>query len=301
MPQQHPRGIFGVCRRIGRACQIGRYAHLARAVSQQCRRTLIGHEHIGRTKGCAIAATRRHDARNADFQTLRLIERGIRTQPRQLGGVGGASKRTQRGKLLGAPRLRAVCSCAARRPRSPAACASSCRASRSIAANAGLSPRKRAHRSDHRAVRSARISANRLNAAFFVIPENGESAQSARSARSQRPHRSRRYPHTPGYGDTARPPLVKETAKRADGPAERGVHEATLPAQRHRTTLRTSAGATRPNSAAGSFAATMSKWLTEKSGVPVDFKFQPRTFANERHKKPRNPIGLFVSTQREED
>ena len=82
MLQQHPRSIFGVCRRIGRACQIGRYAHLARAVSQRRRRVLIGHEHIGRTKGCAIAATRRHDARNADFQTLRLIERGIRTQPR---------------------------------------------------------------------------------------------------------------------------------------------------------------------------------------------------------------------------
>ena len=39
----------------------------------------------------------------------------------------------------------------------------------------------------------------------------------------------------------------------------------------------------------------LSKWLTEKSGVPVDFKFQPRTFANERHNKPRNPIGRFIA------
>lgn len=39
----------------------------------------------------------------------------------------------------------------------------------------------------------------------------------------------------------------------------------------------------------------LSKWLTEKSGVPVDFKFQPRTFANERHAGPRNPIGLLLA------
>lgn len=40
---------------------------------------------------------------------------------------------------------------------------------------------------------------------------------------------------------------------------------------------------------------SISKWLSEKSGVPVDFKFQPRTFANERHKGPRNPIGRYIS------
>lgn len=39
----------------------------------------------------------------------------------------------------------------------------------------------------------------------------------------------------------------------------------------------------------------ISKWLTEKAGVPVDFKFMPRTFANERHAKPRNPIGRFLA------
>jgi len=40
----------------------------------------------------------------------------------------------------------------------------------------------------------------------------------------------------------------------------------------------------------------LSKWLSDKAGVPVDFKFQPRTFANERHKGPRNPIGLLLAT-----
>ncbi len=38
----------------------------------------------------------------------------------------------------------------------------------------------------------------------------------------------------------------------------------------------------------------ISKWLTEKAGVPVDFKFQPTTFANERHNGLRNPIGRFI-------
>ncbi len=38
----------------------------------------------------------------------------------------------------------------------------------------------------------------------------------------------------------------------------------------------------------------ISKWLSEKAGLPVDFKFQPRTFANERHNGPRNSIGHFI-------
>lgn len=38
----------------------------------------------------------------------------------------------------------------------------------------------------------------------------------------------------------------------------------------------------------------ISKWLGEKAGVLVDFKFQPRTFANERHDGPRNPIGRYI-------
>lgn len=44
----------------------------------------------------------------------------------------------------------------------------------------------------------------------------------------------------------------------------------------------------------------LSKWLTERSGVLVDFKFQPRTFANERHDKPRNPIGLLLAGPEED-
>lgn len=39
----------------------------------------------------------------------------------------------------------------------------------------------------------------------------------------------------------------------------------------------------------------LSKWLSDKAGVPVDFKFQPRTFANEKHTGPRNPIGLLLA------
>jgi hypothetical protein len=35
-------------------------------------------------------------------------------------------------------------------------------------------------------------------------------------------------------------------------------------------------------------------WLTEKAGVPVDFKFHPITFANSRHRGHRNPIGRFM-------
>lgn len=44
----------------------------------------------------------------------------------------------------------------------------------------------------------------------------------------------------------------------------------------------------------------LSKWLTEKSGVLVDFKFQPRTFANERHPGPRNAVGLLLAAPEED-
>lgn len=43
----------------------------------------------------------------------------------------------------------------------------------------------------------------------------------------------------------------------------------------------------------------LSKWLTEKAGVPVDFKFQPQTFANEHHKGQRNPIGRFMAPRQD--
>ncbi|ARM12079.1 hypothetical protein Bra5_CH01842 [Rhizobium phaseoli Brasil 5] len=45
----------------------------------------------------------------------------------------------------------------------------------------------------------------------------------------------------------------------------------------------------------------LSKWLSEKSGVLVDFKFQPRTFANERHAGPRNPIGRYIALKPSEE
>lgn len=44
---------------------------------------------------------------------------------------------------------------------------------------------------------------------------------------------------------------------------------------------------------------SISKWLTEKSGVPVDFKFQPMTFANEHHQGPRNSIGRYIKNDHE--
>lgn len=37
---------------------------------------------------------------------------------------------------------------------------------------------------------------------------------------------------------------------------------------------------------------TLSAWLTEQSGVPVDFKIQPQSHANTRHNNRRNAIGL---------
>lgn len=40
--------------------------------------------------------------------------------------------------------------------------------------------------------------------------------------------------------------------------------------------------------------ARTADWLKEQSGLPVDFQFQPRTFANERHPYKRNAIGMRV-------
>lgn len=36
----------------------------------------------------------------------------------------------------------------------------------------------------------------------------------------------------------------------------------------------------------------ISKWLSDQTGLPVDFQFQPQTHANARHKGPRNALGL---------
>jgi len=36
----------------------------------------------------------------------------------------------------------------------------------------------------------------------------------------------------------------------------------------------------------------ISQWLSKETGLPIDFQFQPMTFANERHKGPRHAVGL---------
>lgn len=36
----------------------------------------------------------------------------------------------------------------------------------------------------------------------------------------------------------------------------------------------------------------ISEWLSKQTGLPIDFQFQPQTHANERHKGPRNAVGL---------
>lgn len=37
---------------------------------------------------------------------------------------------------------------------------------------------------------------------------------------------------------------------------------------------------------------TLSTWMREQTGLPVDFKIQPQSWANERHKGPRSALGL---------
>lgn len=36
----------------------------------------------------------------------------------------------------------------------------------------------------------------------------------------------------------------------------------------------------------------VSQWLSKATGLPIDFQFQPMTFANERHKGRRHAVGL---------
>jgi len=36
----------------------------------------------------------------------------------------------------------------------------------------------------------------------------------------------------------------------------------------------------------------ISRLLSEQTGLPIDFQFQPQTFANARHDKARHPVGL---------
>jgi hypothetical protein len=37
---------------------------------------------------------------------------------------------------------------------------------------------------------------------------------------------------------------------------------------------------------------TISQWMRTRTGLPVDFQFQPATFANARHKGNRHALGL---------
>lgn len=39
---------------------------------------------------------------------------------------------------------------------------------------------------------------------------------------------------------------------------------------------------------------SISAWLSQQSGLPVDFQFQPQTHANARHPGKRNAIGMLV-------
>lgn len=40
---------------------------------------------------------------------------------------------------------------------------------------------------------------------------------------------------------------------------------------------------------------SISAWLSEQAGLPVDFQFQSQTHANARHKGPRNAIGIVIA------
>lgn len=40
---------------------------------------------------------------------------------------------------------------------------------------------------------------------------------------------------------------------------------------------------------------SISEWLSRVTDLPVDFKFQPQTLANERHNGPRYAIGIRVT------
>lgn len=45
---------------------------------------------------------------------------------------------------------------------------------------------------------------------------------------------------------------------------------------------------------------TISAWLSEQTGLPVDFQFQPQSHANERHKGRRNALGLIFAKEGDE-
>lgn len=39
----------------------------------------------------------------------------------------------------------------------------------------------------------------------------------------------------------------------------------------------------------------MSSWLSKRTGLPIDFQFQPQTHANERHAGKRSAFGLRIA------
>lgn len=41
----------------------------------------------------------------------------------------------------------------------------------------------------------------------------------------------------------------------------------------------------------------ISDWLSAKTGLPVDFQFQPMSHANARHKGPRSALGLRIAKE----
>lgn len=45
---------------------------------------------------------------------------------------------------------------------------------------------------------------------------------------------------------------------------------------------------------------TISKWLSDQTGLPIDFQFQPKTHANAIHKKRRNAVGLRFARKSED-
>jgi len=45
----------------------------------------------------------------------------------------------------------------------------------------------------------------------------------------------------------------------------------------------------------------ISERLSKVTGLPVDFQFQPQTWANEHHKGPRHPLGLIFVKRQEGD
>lgn len=48
-------------------------------------------------------------------------------------------------------------------------------------------------------------------------------------------------------------------------------------------------------------AVAISRWLSEQTGLPIDFQFQPMSHANDRHKGPRHAVGLRYVSREDDD